>query len=188
MNIVGNGKAAQFLGPPRTADYRPSLVTPSPLWSGHDVGWYTWGDVELMRRDPQIQFGLRILRGPLATVTWEIPASSPEVAAWVDRTLRKVWTRYLNKATAHLEYGSCGGELTWRYDRTSDLIELDELLDIHVLDMQPLQQSRKQVGLRVKGSAGGVGPTDLYAPRYWWIANEPEFGAYHGRARLSGSW
>lgn len=185
--MIANGQqTAQFLGPPRTAGYRPSLVAPMPLWSGRDPAWYSWTDVEVMRRDPQIQFGLRILRGPLATVTWEIPASSPEVAAWVDRTLRRIWTRYLNKVTAHLEYGSSGGESTWRYDRGTDLIELDELLDIHVLDMQPLQKRRKQVGVRVRGT--GAEQTDLFAPRYWWVANEAEFGAYHGRARLSGAW
>jgi hypothetical protein len=180
--FLGNGK-------PLTSDYRPSAIGLPGLWLDQR-GWFTWFDVERMRRDPRIRLGLRILRAPIHTVTWEVEGD-PEQAEFADRTLRLIWDRHISKALRILEYGIAGGELVYRYDPETDQIELADVLDRNPFDLTPLKLDGKLAGLRVKGVRGEQtvgGPVDLCGPRYWWLTNEPEFGSYYGRSRLSGAW
>ena len=182
--------AAPFVGPSLTPGYRPRVMAgPAAGWL-HDQPWFTWWEVEAMRRDPQILFGLSILRAPLDQAKWEIEADSPEVEAWVERTLRRFWDRELDKAARNLEYGSAAGEVLWRYDEERDSVEFDRLKELTVFDARPLESGGKLWGLEVSGVRGGkgAGKARLPAPRFFWSAVDPEIGRFHGRSRLAGPW
>src|SRR5271166_4514668 len=98
--FLGNGK-------PLTKDYRPTAVGLPSLWLDQR-GWFTWWDVERMRRDPRVRLGLRILRAPVTRATWKVEGDT-EVARFVDRTLHRIWERELPKLLRVLEYGITGG-------------------------------------------------------------------------------
>lgn len=180
---------SDFLAPqPLTADYHPSVVR-SPAWWWDQRPLFNLVDVERMRRDPRIQFGLWILRAPVVQAKVKITSPDPAVQEFVERTHKRFWSRDLLPCLKHLEYGSAGGELTYRYDEDTSLVEYDQLHELHVFDAQPLEVGRKFWGLRVSGLQGRDGKVlDLRPPRSFWLANEPDFGAHHGKSRLYAAW
>lgn len=188
MNTSTSGQASAFLGRALTADYKPNVIS-SPQWWWDHRPCFTWDDVERMRRDPRIQFGLRILRAPVFNVRVTIHASNPDVAAWVMRA----WSRFRNhdliKALKMLEYGSAGGELLWRLDPETGYIEYDRLRDLYITDMRPLECDGKLSGISIPHLLDPQGgKLKLRSPRAFWIANEPEFGKLYGCSRLAGAW
>lgn len=178
----------EFLGRPVTADYRPTYLGLAGQWYDHR-GWFSLYDVERMRRDPQVNFGMRILRAPLHTVTWKVESDRGAVSQWVDRTLKFIWERELVKLTRILEYGYMGGENCWHHDPETDTIEYTGLRDLNPFDIRPLAVHGALAGLSVKGLAGkdsrGVW---LRPPRSFWLANESEYGNLYGRPRIAPAW
>lgn len=188
--------AASFAGPARTAGYAPSAVG-YPLWYIGQAKLFTLADVEVMRRDPQVDFGLRMLRAPLHTVTWKVTGDA-DVAAFVDEQLKRIWQKDLTKILRMFEYGYAGAEVL--YKQEEGCWEFDTLKDFYPRDVVPLvtstvldQKGRmdpnasKLCGVRVK-NVGTTGHIDLAMPRAFWIANEAEFGSLYGRSRLVGAW
>lgn len=181
-------KPSSFLGAPITRDYRPGLVGASSRTYDHR-GVLTWGDVEAMKRDPQIAFGLRILYAPLPQVKWKVKAKDKAVAQYVDRIVRKVWTNHLPDLLDCLCYGHSGGEVIWKHDEQTDLIEFDRIDPVMSPDLRPLQCGRDLAGVAVQGlPEGDGGPGWIQAPRALWVVNEQIPGSLYGRSRLRSAW
>lgn len=155
--------------------------------------WFTLSDVERMRRDPQVQMGLRILRAPLAGVKWKIKAADQEVGKFVASQVRRFWRTSLLKCLRMFEYGFAAGEVS--YTLRDNKIHFADLLDFHPYDARPLEftdgtRAGRFAGLRVRlGGGRGRRSSDVdIGPRHaFWIANEPEYGALYGRPRLAGA-
>lgn len=58
-----------------------------------------------MREDPMIAFGLMFVRVPLIRAKWYIECSDPQVAAFVDYSLRAIWSQLVSAYLANLEFG-----------------------------------------------------------------------------------
>ncbi len=181
----------QFLGAPQAAEYRPTASSIN-AWSSASIDgrpWFDWADAERMRRDPQILFGLGILRSPLYRVQFKVQASTPEVGQLVQSTLKRFWKCCLPKVTKFFEYGVHAGELTYRL--VEDRIELDQLDDFHPYDVRPLEfaappRKGRLAGVRVK-SVRNKGSVDLLSPHAWWFSGYAEYGQHYGRPRMAGS-
>ncbi|TXH54761.1 MAG: hypothetical protein E6Q97_10180 [Desulfurellales bacterium] len=195
-NGTGNGTMTRngFLGKALTQDYRPRVVGGMLALDPDHRGLFSLNDIERMRRDPQIDFGLRILYAPMPSVKWEVKAASKEIAGFIDATLKKVWSQHLRQLLECLPYGRSGGELLYREDPETGRIEFDRLAPVHPLDLRPLTQDRELVGVSVQGVAhGNSGSISgrgnwLLMPRSLWIANEAEHGRFWGKSRLMQAW
>lgn len=180
-------RTSRFFGPPVTAGYQaPTAV----YWSLFQTGqrpYLTIWDLEAMRREPQVQFGLRILKAPVRTAKWKVEGPDPKVNAFVDAQLKRVWQRALDKILLNLEYGNCAAEVA--YDKEDDLVVFKELKDVYPRDAVPLQLRGELAGVEFRGSGIKSGKAARqYPPRSFWLANEPPFGNLYGRSRLSNAW
>lgn len=173
-----------FLGPPRTGNYRPSVIGPR-IGLDHRGVFSVW-DVEPMRRDPQIAFGLRILYAPLPSAKWKTEGDS-EVIDFVDRTVRKIWSNHLAQLFKMVVYGWAGGEVL--YSEDGDDVAFDRIKDVHPFDMRPLRRDNLLAGVSVRGiSPDDSGRSWILPPRSLWLAHEAEFGSLYGRSRMEQAW
>lgn len=195
---TGNGHAldkGDFLGENKLKGYRPTFV---PLgWFGIDgQARFQWWDIWRMRTDPQVQFILGLLKAPLTTVTWQVKSADERVIAWVDRTLRRFWTRDLKKADRICDFGSVGGELEWAFDNDTGFVEYHGLSDVQFTHAYPLELDGKLAGVSLHGA--GIHPDIqqsvqkhynwLRPPRSFWVTLDAESGSFWGIPRIAGCW
>ncbi len=172
---------------PALAGYRPHVLgaaLATDMLDGQPI--FTWRWLESMRRDPQVQFGLRILRAPLAQVKVKVQAKSQRVGHFVHEQWRRVWQRSLGKITRMFEAGFSAGEVCYR--REGRAAVFDRLINVHYRDAQPLEYSRGRrrgelAGVRVSQS-GDVGEVDLRSPHSFWCTNDPDYDQLWGQSRL----
>lgn len=179
-----NGTAvSKFLGRPQTADYRPTTVggNIAPLWYNGQLGHFSKTDIEVMRRDPQCGFGMRILRAPLHTVAWEIEAEDRAIAAFVDAQFKRFWLNSLEKSLRMLEWGHFGAEPLYREEGGE--IHFDRLKALHPNDCTPLDLHGNLAGVQVRGVKDWLRP-----PRSFWVVSEPEFNPFYGQSRYAQAW
>lgn len=185
----------------KTASYVPHV------WTGNRLGLaldgrprFTWLEAERMRYDPQIQFGLRVLRAPLFGVTWKVQADSAVVERWVDREFGRVYRRMLPRLCREFEYGVACGEVTYLARRSratgKTRIHFNDFLDLHPRDARPLVFHRGRcagdlAGLKVQNVVNAeMGTGGLYLDRNhgFWFKGESEYGDWYGRPRLAGAY
>jgi hypothetical protein len=95
-------------GVPRVRNsYRPHAFGGN--WLGRLIDGrpiFTFLEAERMRRDPRIDFGLRILRAPLYRCQWETLAAHPRIQRFVDELTHNFWDDTLRRtSTAAFTYG-----------------------------------------------------------------------------------
>lgn len=184
--------AASFLGPALTAEYAPTLIyTQNVLF---DQGkYFTLWDVERMRRDYRCQFGIRILRAPVFTATWEVKSKDQATIDFMDRQLRRFWQTSLIYALTNLEYGASGGEPTYRLtgENGQEQIEFDTLKPLHLFDVRPRERGGKLTGVtvrNVRGDGNETGGVRLRPPRAFYLVNEPDCNPFWGKSRYYSAW
>lgn len=176
-----------FLGQPATKNYRPGVLRHgSPDWSRDGI--FSHLDIDRMRWDPQVSFGLRILYSPLPCAKWQAHGDQA-VAAYADACMRRIWQRCLPALFLSVVYGNCAGE--WVYGEGQDgRLCVEKLKDLHPFDCLPLvgTESGHLCGVSVKNVSGQGGKTRLRPPRSLWLAHEPQFGSFFGVPRLREAW
>lgn len=179
-----NGRA--LLGPALTANYRPTVYGWSLSHLVSQTGFFTLAYVEHMDRDPQIQLGMRIIRGPIQTTKWKITADA-QVAAWLDMTLKFIWKKHLRDILTMLKYGEACGEVLWTTEGNS--IVLDSLKPIKPRDAKVLELRGKPTGIILTSSSGdGTNGVTIDQPgRFYWVVNDPDFGHLRGTSRYFGA-
>ena len=184
--------AEDFLRPRRSQGYKiPSIFGGG--WAARTIDdrpLFTWLQADRMRRDPQIDFGLRIIRTPIYGATWDVKSKRTEVAEFVHKTLMRFWQRCLRKCFRFYEYGVSVGEISHKLE--GGLIQLDRLDDFHPRDTRPLEFLRgpKQgelAGVRLR-NVQHEGAVNVLPPHCWWLAGETEYGCLYGRPRLAGAY
>jgi hypothetical protein len=193
---------AAFVGGERkTAQYRPQVVGGD--WYGMALDgrpYFTLREADRMRKDPQCQFAMRILRAPLYRVAslTSVETDNPRAGRFALTQFRNIWEHSLRRMlTSSFTYGPAVGETTYRVSRGQ--IVFDRWDDIHPRDAMPLEWLRGKrkgqfAGIRVKGGTNDSNPSawskggafDLQAPHAFWYSGETEYGAYWSRPRLAG--
>lgn len=179
----------------RTAGYKPWGRGYPLMWADRDKV-FSWGDVERMKRDPQVVMGLRILFAPIAGAKARVLADNPRLELFVAKQFERIWQKSLAKIIKFFEYGHAAGEITYtcpsdlRYRRGgAHLFEFEQFHDVHPLDVRPLREGTRGpiVGIRVR-NVPDESQVDLGPPNSFWIANEPEYGQMYGNSRLKGAY
>src|SRR5262245_4203070 len=97
-----------FLSESLTAGYVPRVI--GPAWSVNTQRPpFRLANVEQVRTDPQVQFGLRAIYAPLAGVKFEVRGDA-RVRGFVHEQLLAAWDRSLPQLVRYLDYGHLGGE------------------------------------------------------------------------------
>ncbi len=184
--------AAQLARPPVTAGYRRS--GPAVLgWSLDSDQWFSVRDAEKMRRDPQVQAGLRMLCAPLYQVKVDVRCGDANAKTYIEQQYDRFWRRGVPKTLrTMLEFGFAPGEQL--FGVADGKLHWKDLLDIHPFDAVPLERTSREhagefAGLRVNMGNGRRGSTrvEVGVRHAWWVANDPEFGNLYGRSRLAGA-
>ena len=186
----------QLTRPSQTAGYVPHVMMGSRLALALDGRpRFTWMEAERMRLDPQVQFGLRILRAPLWGVTWKIHADSAAVETWIDRQFGHIYRRLLPRIVRMYEYGVAAGEVTFKAGRANGKTRVlfDDYHELHPRDARPLVYERgkragQNAGLHVLGGNSGSGSIYLDRRHSLWCKGEAEYGDWYGRPRLAGAY
>jgi len=67
----------------------------------------------LMRCDPDVAFGLAILRAPIINMNWSVESNDPEIAAFVKAALRPVYRKLATGQSMALHFGRQLSEKVW---------------------------------------------------------------------------
>lgn len=146
---------------------------------------FTWFDIPRMLRDPQVQFGLRMLRAPFQQVKWTVKADTDRVARFVDATLKRFWRRSLPIVLdRYFKWGYCPAGIEYKTD--NDRVKFDRLRVIEPMDAQLQVRTADNTfaGFNVKN---GTVDGRVCAPHAFWFAGQGEIERYYDRPRISGA-
>ncbi len=68
----------------------------------------------MMRLDPDIAFGLAIVRSPIVNCQWSVESRDPEIAAFVDQTFRPIWRGLTMGMSNAIPLGAMLQEKVWQ--------------------------------------------------------------------------
>lgn len=192
-----NGHIRTLTRAAKTGAYHPTVWGNRLALAVDGRPLFTWLEAERMRYDPQVQFGLRILRAPLYGVTWKVHADSAAAERWIERELAVIYRRMLPMLCRHFEYGIAAGEVTYKVRKQvgRTRVHFGDFLEVHPRDAIPRvydygPRSGQLACLTVKGAStgfGGVGEVTLDRRHSFWFKGDSEFGNWFGRARLAGA-
>jgi hypothetical protein len=75
------------------------------LGNPYDVTRIPISVLKQMQRDPMIAFGLHLINTPVYRASWYIQTQDPQVAAFVDNSLRAILPTYLSQRSQALNFG-----------------------------------------------------------------------------------
>ncbi len=135
--------AEQVVGPPETADYRPSWGGLPSWWgAGGLIGWlaFTLQQVDPMIDDPIVALGTSIIETPVIRHEnqWQVLADSPEIQQFVDRAYRTYWKQSIREALYCARYG---------YSAMEALYDLNAQGQLDFIGTKPLHPIDCQAGL-----------------------------------------
>jgi len=189
-----NGTLEHVTRSAKAAGYKPAMFGSLVSTVLDNKPRFTWIETERMRWDPQVQFGLRILRAPLYGVTWKIDADSDRIARWIDREMTRVYRRVMPKAVRCFEYGVAAGEVTYRPSRVNGRtrVHFHEFHEFHPRDARPdvwergpLAGKLASMTVNAVGSAGTIVIDRQHS--FWFRGEMAEYASWYGRPRLAGA-
>lgn len=174
--------------------YASALIDGAPI--------FTWLDVPRMLRDPQVQFGLRMLRAPFGKTEFDVRANSQGVSDFVTHTINRFWRRVVPKlllkyfswgyAAAIFEYSADNRQVRWRSG------SVVEPRDAHPEVWRSGARAGQFAGFTltagqggpvgISGSLGNDGLCEkVLAPHAMWFAGHEELGRLYDRPRIAGA-
>jgi hypothetical protein len=175
-------------------DYRPRTV-----WSANseqENPFIIFQDIEAMRRDDVVSLPLSWIISPLSQCEWEIEASSPPVAKFVEQQMNWFWTDAVWEVTREgYPYGWCAGEMGYTEER--GLLVQGKFDTFSARDVSPLFYKGKPVGVQVNHVNPGSesnGLTRLWGFRKdvpskaFWYAHQARHGNWFGESQIRGAW
>lgn len=165
-----------------SAGYQPSRMIAIP-WGNLDRPVFTLAQVELMMLDADIFLGMEFLRGPIAASEWEVVADDPEVQAYVDASLRRIFDTSLEVIQGRGEaFGHVGGEVLIECGADDGRLHFAGFQEFGLGDAQPLMRGAEVGGVRV--TAGLPEKLDLPNPKGAWFHFGPSARDVFGRSRF----
>jgi len=183
--------AQDLLGKPSTGEYNPEAIQGffsiqsrrppfSPRW------------IPLMMSDSRIQFGLRLIKGPILASSrfWiDDPDSSSgknsEVKDFCIKNIVQFWRWSAVKALRAVEWGYSGSEAM--FNVRDDNVCFESLRSLHAKDTRLLTVDGEKIGINVSNVKGRRGRVYLGGPKGFWHTQNREDHPYYGLSQLFGA-
>lgn len=148
--------------------------------------------IPAMQQDPHLIYGIRMLNAPVMTkAKFKINATNPEVAEFVDRMIKRFWFTGLPYTLTSLEYGYCGVEVLYKYNRQTRFIEYDKVLYRHQYHTEPILVDGAFKGMRVKHvrdkDTTSLDTQYVGLPKCLWSVHDRKYDRWYGRSRYAGA-
>lgn len=152
---------------------------------------------KLMRKDAQIQLGLKVLKAPVKAMKWWVESTDKDVAAFVEFALKRVWKSMMSVILTALDFGCSVSEKVWevkdivvtRKEKGKDFVVwkgqavlLKKLKNPDIETVNILTDNN--------GDFNGFkqtyqhNPVTVPAEKSFVFTNEKEFGNLYGKSRL----
>lgn len=192
----------------RSKTYRGPLSTYTDLVTvAGDQPLFMRYFIPAMLRDPEIWYGLEMLRGPIISkAKYKVVSPEPEVQAFVERQIKRFWTRGIQLSLSALAYGFIGLETVYDYNKRLGCIEFKGFKYIHPNDARPVLVEGALVGMVVKRMRHQLSRSNplykalttdatwspenvmyLGMPKIFWAVHDQKTHRWFGRSRLEGS-
>lgn len=171
---------------PQLGEYTPfGFYSVASHWQHRKPRFGTYW-VPYMTTDPRIQFGLRLIKGPLlANARFEIKAPA-KVKEFLQKQIDRFWSSSAIKALTAVEWGYAGFEAMYRIE--DNQIAFDELITIQQWDSRVLTVNGRKVGISVRHVPGRKGRVYLGGPKGFWHVQGREYSPFYGLSRLRGAY
>ena len=143
--------------------------------------------IEEMLMDPRIQFGLMVIKGPIAADTrFSVKAESPEVEEFAITQINRFWTRCIGRVLEGVEWGYSSSEVLYEVDSKGDLV-LAGLNSFSPKDVKVIAKNGVRHGIVVQNVRSyGYDFNQIYlgGPKHFHYVHWRHFNKYYGRSRL----
>lgn len=196
----------EFIEFAQNKDSRPSmseLVAYSDAWITRiDGKKYNPDDIslntyKLMRKDAQLQMGLKVIKLPIKAMKWWIVCDDKDIRAFLQYALERVWKSMLNSILNALDFGWSACEKVWEIqDIEVTRKEGDKIVIAYkgqaVLLKKLKDPDPSQISILVDNNGdfdgfeqkSGGGKIRVPAEKAFVFTNEKEFGNLYGKSLL----
>lgn len=176
-----------FLGLSQVPDYVPNdgLIFKSYLGSTMPIFTPAW--IRDMLRDPRVQFGMRLIKGPIAQAKFTVDTDGNEqLKTFIEKNIERFWRKSVTKVLNCLAWGFSCSEVFYRRNPKDGLNHFYKTKYFHPGDAFPQTIAGRVVGVRISVQNTEYTPM-LAMPRFIWCVNEEETNPILGVSRLYGS-
>lgn len=174
---------------------------------GHHFPIFTLSTIRTMMLDPRINFGLNLIKGPVATYTkfyseeeaedpgiqksiielnyyfpYTVVSDNKEVADFVLKQLNRFWERGIYKYLKCIEWGWSGNEVIYKRN-SKGTVEFDSLIAFNSDELECVAKQNRIIGFRKASSHMGYIPIG----KGLWGLHCREENPYYGKSRLIGA-
>ena len=196
---------------------RDQFSTAYPMWSllpydsrySHQFPFFTLGTIQVMLRDPRINFGLALIKGPICTYTkffseeesekpgiqqlitelhyhfpYGVRCKNKKQEQYIIRQLKRLWETSIFQALECIDWGYAGCEVKYRKNDEYGL-ELDRLLNIANQNrfLQCIVHNGGIVGFSSSVSGNKLVPLG----KGLWFVHQSNKHPYYGQSQLLGA-
>lgn len=200
------------------ADQAPTAFSPTYVTSldpvyGHNFPLWSIVFVPTIMRDPRVNYGMKLIKGPIKTFSIFLPEKDSEdaatqevlreegiqfvytvksddsvVADFVLETLKAFWANGLDEYLTNLEWGYSCSQVIYELENPNDKrsLQYSHLSWYHPLLCRPLiiKDTSRLVGAEVKQITGTSKAIQLYGPKVLWGVHRRIVNALHGQSLL----
>lgn len=173
----------------RTAHYRPANRGMTPYYYYTTRLPFTLSTVEVMRRDPQVKLGMRMLKAPLTKAKFVITSKSgKEVQDFAAEMFKRIWSRSIDDILDGIFYTRIGLENV--YCKEEGRICFEAMRSIHPMDMKILTRNGLKWGIKVCNNGEDSTGEDiiLEGPKSFLYIHDREFSSWQGRSELEAAY
>lgn len=174
---------------------------------GHHFPWFGFSVIDTMLLDPRIQYGLALIKGPIATYTKffnEEDAESPAIhtaivelnyhfpygvycknqkqADFILRQLNRFWDVGIAKAMTAVEWGFSGSQVLYKKGKEHKL-EFDNLYPYRAASLQCVSKERGIIGFIRDNDKNRY----VQLGKGFWHLHQREHNHFYGNSRLRGA-
>lgn len=145
--------------------------------------------------DQRIQFGLKMIKGPLLSASrfYIRDEAAPDATAdkptplkrFLMKNVERFWRFSANKALRAIEWGYSGNECLFKLHNGQ--IHFDSLKQLHPRDVRVVIKDGDKVGISVNRVPGHKGRVYLGGPKSLWHIHQREENPWYGLSRLFGA-
>lgn len=143
---------------------------------------------QAMMDDPHVQFGLRLIKGPiLSSSRFRVVCENEEVRQFIVKQITRFWTRAAKYALRSMEYGWYGTEVMYRMEAMQ--LVFDRFRNIDPLSVRPWIKDGCLTGINVNLNnhrANSSSRVYVSNPKCFWTVHARETHRWFGRSRLYG--